>query len=130
MKKLPFGIGVIATLVVIEAILELLAAFGLFGISSLSFLVVALGPSFALFALGIMLLIIGLIELAVGIGLFNMEKWAWSLTVIVVWIDLVADVFSGLIEAQTFSSVMWSMIIPVIVLVYMYKKNVRKQFSR
>jgi len=130
MKKLPFGIGVIATLVIIEAIMQVLAAFALFGISSLGFFVATFGPSFALFAIGIMFLIIGLVELTVGVGLFSMEKWAWIVTVIVVWIDLVVDVLAGLIQVQSVGSIFWSMVIPVIVLMYMYKKNVRKQFSR
>lgn len=129
MKKLPFGIAIIAILVIVEAIMELLAAFGLFGVSSLSFFATAFALSFALSTIGIIFLIIGLVELAVGIGLFNMEKWAWVLTVIVVWIDLVADVIAAIVQAQTFGAVLLSMIIPVIVLIYMYQGGVRKRFS-
>lgn len=130
MKKLPFGIGVLAVLVIIEAILQIFAAFGLFGISSLGFFVASFGPSFALFTMGIIFLLIGFVELAVGVGLFNMERWAWTLTVIILWIDVVVDAMAGFIQVQSFGSVLLSMLIPVIVLMYMYTKNVRKQFSR
>lgn len=129
MKKLPFGVALIAILVIIEAILQILAAFGLFGISSLGFFVAEFAPSFALFMIGILFLVIGLIELAVGIGLFNMERWAWLLTVIVVWIDLVADLIAGFIQVQSFNSVIISAIIPLIVLIYMYQGHVRKKFA-
>lgn len=129
MKKVPFGIAFIAILVIIEAVLELLGAFGLFGVSSLSLFAAQFAVSFALTTIGIIFLVIGLIELAVGVGLFNMERWAWGLTVIVVWIDLVADVIAVFIGAQTFEAFLLSAIIPVIVLVYMYQKDIRRRFN-
>lgn len=129
MKKLPLGVAVIAVLVIIEAILEILAAFGLFGIGSLGVFVAEVAPGFALIMIGVLFLVIGLIELAVGMGLFNMERWAWLLTVIVVWIDLVADVLAGFLQVQSFNSVLLSVIIPLVVLIYMYQGNVRKRFT-
>ena len=121
--------AIIAILVIIEAMLQLLAAFGMFGVSSLSFFVAQFGASFALSTIGLIFLIVGLVELAVGIGLFNMEKWAWMLTVIVVWIDLVSDIIAAIIGVQPFNAVFMSMIIPVVVLIYMYQGGVRKHFK-
>lgn len=130
MKKLPFGIALIGILVLIEAVLELMAAFGLFGVSTLAFFQSAFAASYAFTTIGILFLVIGLVELAVGIGLFNMERWAWSVTVIVVWIDLVADFFAAMIRAQSFGAFLLSLIIPVIVLAYMYQPKIRKHFTR
>ena len=77
----------------------------------------------------VVFLIIGLVELAVGICLFNMERWAWVLTVLVVWVDLVFDIMAAIIKAQTFGAVLLSIVIPVIVLIYMYQGGVRKSFE-
>ncbi len=129
MKKLPAGVAIIAILVIIEAILQLLAAFGLFGVSSLSFFTAEFIAGAGLTALAIVFLVIGLIELAVGIGLFNMERWAWVLTVIVVWVDLVIDIIAAIVKAQTFGAFFLSAIIPLIVLIYMYQGSVRKSFD-
>ncbi len=130
MKKLPFGVALIATLVIIEGILEILAAFGMFGVSTLSFFATAFVLSFALSMMGMIFLVIGLIELAVGVGLFNMEKWAWVLTVVVVWVDLIMDVIAVIIQAVSFSAFFVSAIIPTAILLYMYQGGVRRRFTR
>ena len=130
MKERPFGLSLIAILVVVEAILQILAALALFGLSLAGiFTIVYAGPGLVALMLGIIALIVGIVELAVGMGLWSMEKWAWVVTIIVVWIDLIFDIIGGIAGTMTFSSTLISMIIPVIVLIYLYQGNIRKLFG-
>lgn len=128
-KRLPIGVAIIAILVIIEAVIQLLGAFGIFGVSTLSFFGAAFALSFALTTIGVVFLFIGIVELAVGIGLLSLEKWAWTLTVIVVWIDLVFDIIAAIVGAQSFGATLVSLIIPVVVLAYMYLGGVRESFQ-
>ena len=131
MKTRPFGVALIAILVAIEAILQILGALGLFGISSLGFFAAAtVLPAAALFMFAIVILVVGLVELAVSCGLWAMEKWAWVVTLIVLWIDIIFDLLSGIIGSQSWSAVLISLILPVIVLIYLNMPKIREHFSK
>lgn len=115
----------------IEAIFQILAALALMGISMMGlFATPYIGASVALTVLGVIAIIIGLIELAVGSGMWALEKWAWVVAVIVCWIDVVFDVIGGFAGVQSWGAVFVSMIIPVLVLVYLYQSSVQKAFGR
>ena len=129
MKDRPFGVTFIAILLSVEAIFQIIAALALFGVSIAGFFTTSYtGAATVIFALGTVSLMVGVIELAVSAGFFSMAKWAWVVAVMVAWIDVVFDVINGLAQAQSFSAVLISMIIPVVVLVYLYQKNIRKLF--
>lgn len=131
MKDRPLGIAIIGILVAIEAILQILACLALFGVSTVGlFATPFTGPMAALLALSSIALIIGIVELVVASGLWSMEKWAWVVAVIVLWIDVVFDVIGGIIQTQSWGAVLLSLIIPVIVLIYMYMPGVRKVFDK
>jgi len=131
MKNRPFGLAIIAILVGIEAVIQILASLALFGVSTVGlFATPYTGPMAAVLALSSLALIIGIIELAVASGLWTMEKWAWVIATIVLWIDVVFDVIAGIIKTQSWTAVLVSLIIPVIVLIYLYMPGVRKVFDK
>ncbi|MCL5795376.1 MAG: hypothetical protein M1338_03385 [Patescibacteria group bacterium] len=131
MKTRPFGVALIAILVAIEAILQILASLAMFGVSSFGlFITPYTGAAAALLIIASVALIIGVIELVVASGLWSMEKWAWIVAVAVTWIDLVFDVIGGFVNSQSWSAVFASIIIPVIVLIYLYQGGVQKAFNR
>ncbi len=131
MKTRPFGVALIAILVAIEAILQILAALAMFGVSTFGiFITPYIGVAAALFVIAGVALIIGIIELVVASGLWSMEKWAWTVAVAVVWIDLVFDAIGGFVNSQSWAAVFASIIIPVVVLIYLYQNGVRKAFER
>jgi len=131
MKDRPLGLSIISILVGIEAILQILASLALFGLSVAGmFTVTYAGPGLVLLILGLIILIVGIVELAVAMGLWSGEKWAWTVTMIVVWIDIVFDIIGGFVGTQSFTATIVSMILPLIVLIYMYQGGIRKLFDK
>ncbi len=78
-------------------------------------------------ALGFVLIIIGIIEILLGIGCFKAWGWVWTVGVIITIISLVmgiitlfSDWMSGLI----------SIIISAIILWYLFQANVKAYFGK
>lgn len=131
MKDRPLGVSIIAIILGIEAILQILASLAMFGLAIAGvFTVVYAGPATIAIVMGILFLIIGIVELAVTMGLWNLEGWAWTVAVVVTWIDIIFDVIGGFVGAQTFGATMLSMAIPLIVLIYLYQSGVRQAFNK
>ena len=131
MKDRPLGLSIISILVGIEAIFQILLSLAFFGLSVAGvFSITYAGPALVMLILGLIVLVVGIVELGVSMGLWSGERWAWTVTVIVVWIDIVFDVIGGFVGTQSFTSTMLSMIIPLIVLIYMYQGGIRKLFDK
>jgi len=131
MKERPFGVSLIAVLIIIEAIFQIIAALAMMGISMIGFFATPyIGASVALTVFGVIAIIVGLIQLAVGSGMWSLEKWAWIFAVVVLWIDVIFDILGGFAGVQSWGAALVSMIIPVIVLIYLYSEGVRKAFGR
>ena len=130
MKDRPFGVALISLLVAVEAILQVLAALGLFGLSVAGlFETPYTGAGAALMAIGITVFIIGFVQLIVAAGLWNMHRWAWLVAVIVAWVDVVFDVIGGVAGTHTLTATVWSLVIPIVVLVYLYQPTVKRLFE-
>ena len=130
MKDRPFGVSLIAILLMIEAILQIIAGLALLGISMAGFFATPyIGAAAAMTVLGIIAVFIGIIQLIVSSGMWTLEKWAWIIAVAVCWVDVVFDVIGGIIKTQSFGAVFVSLIIPVIVLIYLYSGGVKKAFN-
>ena len=131
MQNRPWGVALISILVGIEAILQIIAGLALFGMTSFAlFSTPYTGAVTVILVIGVIALIIGIVELVVASAMWSMERWAWILTVIICWIDLVFDIINAFVNAQTFGAALLSMIIPLIVLIYFYQDNVRKAFGK
>lgn len=131
MTDRPFGVALIAILIGIDAILQLLAALAFFGVSSVGFFSTSyVGPAAVLMMLGILMLLVGIVEMIVAVSMWHLEKWTWMLAVIIAWISVVFDFIAAFVGTQTWGMALVSMIVPVIVLFYMYMSNVQKAFGR
>ena len=130
MNNRPFGVALIAFLLGIEAILQILAGLVLLGLMSFAFFAADSSVSAGmLMFFGVVALIAGIIELIVAAGMWNLKKWTWMLAVLILFIDVIFDIINGFTLAQTWTSVIISLIIPVIVLIYLYQKGVRDAFK-
>lgn len=132
-KERSVGVSIISILLMIGAIIEIIAAFAIFGLGSVG-ITGLLGPAMtipavAAMTIGILILIIGLVELLVAGGLWATQKWAWVIAVIVLWIDIVFDIIGGLIGTQAWGGVFLSLIIPVIVLIYLSTGSIKSEFQ-
>ena len=104
----PIGVSILAILVVLGGVLFFLA-----GIAVLLFSAAFALGGFGVFGLagsvlGGALLMLGIIWLAVGLGLWNLRSWAWWLAVIV----MVLTIVGGISAPAT-------IVIPAIILIYL-----------
>lgn len=131
MQNRPFGVALVSIIIAIEAILQILAALAMFGLSTAGFFATPyVGAATVVLAIAVIALVIGIIELVVAAAMWSLEGWAWILTVIICWIDVVFDIINAFVNAQTFAATLVSLIIPVVVLIYFYQPGVRKAFGR
>ncbi len=108
--KRPIGVAIIAILSFLAGIGELFLGIGLLGLAALG---ATAGAGFlAAFAgiIGGVLLILGLITLAVAIGLWRMRSWAW-------WIALIVNLLSIVLSIGTASYI--GVIFPLIIVIYL-----------
>lgn len=111
----PIGVGFIAIITILEGIVFL----GVGGIVALAGGVV---DEFWIAAVGVLVLIFGLIYIALGSGLWNLRSWAW-------WLTIIFEIFGiigTLILALAIGAVFILTVISAIVLVYLL--TVKKYF--
>ena len=138
-KKRPIGVTIIAILIIIGGILLLLAGIG----------VTAVGSLFISEITGLVFVIIGAILLAVGIGyivvsygLLKGKRWAWTITMVLLFIGIAINVVSIIIfgyftfNMDTYSFLITNsgsiagIIISVIILYYLYRPHVKSYFGK
>ncbi|MEM0200802.1 MAG: hypothetical protein QXD23_00125 [Candidatus Micrarchaeaceae archaeon] len=134
MTDRPLGVAIISVLAIIGGVLGILAGiFFVLGGSLLgSLLSTAVGNIFGgsltsaggliglIFgALGIIVILLGVLYVLFGYGAWNGKKWAWILGIIFCVIDILMIVAGNII----------SLIIGVLVLIYLFRKNTKTYFK-
>lgn len=110
--KRPIGVTIIAILSFLAGLLEVFGGLALLAVAGLGAAAGAGMGMLAAFAgiLGGVLLLVGLITLAVAIGLWRMRSWAW-------WVALIVNVISILVSIGLESWI--SLVFPVILVIYL-----------
>ena len=137
-KKRPTGVTVIAILVIIGGILLLLAGIAAVAVGSL-FLSQITGLGFVI--IGSIILAVGIGYLAVSYGLLKGKRWAWTITVVLLFIGIAIDVasiifgsfainmnISNFLSANSGSIA--SIIISIIILYYLYRPHIKSYFGK
>ena len=132
--KRPTGITILAIVYIILALLSLLWSGLVFGVGGLGSLfgglfgadrVAALGTSSAWS--GFVGILGAIVQLAVGIGLLSMKKWAWFLALVGVGLSVLqglAGVFSGGLFALMCGSL--GLLVPIVILIYLLLPSTRR----
>lgn len=115
-RSRPLGVTIIAILAVIGGIGSLLGGFAVLAIIPL------LGIIF-----GGLLIIIGLAYFVVAYGLWKGLNWAWSITLIVSAIGIIAGLGSIAVGNP---GALFHLIVNVIVIYYLYRPNVKAYFGK
>ena len=127
-RSRPLGITIIAAFLGISALLALLVL--ILGLNRVSTLGLGEGmtASTSLALLGA--IILGFFEVALAWGLWTLRPWAYWTTIIVEVIRVILGLYVVLILREAIISGILSLIIPIIILVYLFAdRNVRAAFS-
>lgn len=120
----PAGITIIGVLSFAAGIIYLLQ-----GIRVLGFVAFGPGQAFTNMPLtGWTTLVIGLFWIAVGGAFLSLQPWAWLFGVIVVGLSLI-EAFFGNINGWQFGDMFTAMIIPLVILAYLYTDKVKEAFG-
>lgn len=119
MNQRPAGVSILAALVIIEALLGILG--GLITILTLGFF------TGILIIAGILLLLLSLVQLAVGVGLWRLRRWAWTVGVVVTGLSLLGDIIGLAGGATTFPAIV-SLILNGVILWYLFRQDVKAAF--
>lgn len=118
-QRRPIGIAIIAIVLAVAGVLGII--FGIFTlIGSL------MHPVMAFF--GVTGILLGIIDIILAWGLWTLKRWAYWVTLIIAALDILQAIFS-LFRRANFWAALFSVILPVIVLVYLLSdRNVRAAF--
>jgi hypothetical protein len=126
-KSRPLGVTIIGILYILGGLITL--SRGIVGSAIMGF--VGLGPLSTIF--GIAATILGIISLVLGVGCFMGWGWVWTFAVIVSILNIIMSFggwaisgFSGLVAPPLVIGV----IIPAIILWYLFQENVKRYFGK
>lgn len=123
-RERPLGIAILAILNIVTG--GAIAAVGLFGgafLANLAGDMPVVGEVFA--ALGLVIGLFGLVFLAVGFGMWNGSGWAWSLNVVLLWINVIFSIFLILAVVGILT-----LLIYLVMLWYFYRPKVKYFFGK
>ena len=135
MKARPTGITIIAFFYIILGLFYLILGVSYLGINAMTSLSqsifgTSIIPNSANTTNAIIITLTAAVQLAVGLGLFGMKKWAWYLALIGIGLSVLQGI-GGIAGGGLFALVCGGagLIIPVIVLIYLLTQNIRSAFD-
>ena len=120
MTERPLGVTILGILWILGGLLALLGGLGIAAIGSL-----VAGPIG--FGVGVVFIIIGIVDLALGIGCFKAWPWVWTVGVIFSILSIIMGVYS---LVTTGLAAVIGLIIPVIILYYLFQPKVKAYFGK
>jgi hypothetical protein len=135
--KRPTGITVIAVVYIVLAVLSLLWGGLVLGVSGMGAFFSGLfgAENVAAYSTtsawsGFVGILAAIVQIAVGIGLLSMKKWAWVLALIGVGLTVIEGII-GVFSGGPFAFMCGSLglIVPVIILIYLLTNRVRSTYG-
>jgi hypothetical protein len=129
-RKRPIGVSIIAVLVTLGGIITLIAAiYWFFGLGLFGFHLPGSVRGYALWY-GTVAALIGLLQLYFAWGLWTLKRWAFWATVILEILNIAGILTSWMQRYSSFGFFLFSLVIPVIILVYFLADHkVRQAFG-
>lgn len=121
-KHRPLTVTIIAILVIITGVVFIAGGLSIFGFA-------ALVPelSIVFFAIGGVLIAIGIGYLVVSYGLFKGKGWAWSVTLILSYIGIALAIIS-IVSGNFFSAI--NLAINIAIVYFLYRPQVKEFFGK
>jgi hypothetical protein len=142
MKARPLGVTILAILEILGGILSLVLAFGFFALAALVNIadvrdrigtnvpdwVLNNAPLF-FGILGLFFLIMAIISLVLGWAFLKGKRWARTLAIIFLVLSIIGNVI-GIVGGTNVFSVILSILLPVIIVIYLYQPSVKQWFTQ
>jgi len=133
--KRPVGVTVLGVLAIVGAMISLLGALPLIGMSGLGFLslsdsmsgAVALGSTLGI-SIGVVMMALAIVQLVFGIGALQLRSWAWTLGVVLYGLTLANYLVSLFTIGFTLPLILGIVVVGVII-AYLYSHDVREAFG-
>ena len=126
MATRPTGVTVLAVLAAIGGIFGVLAGLGLLGLGTL---VAGVGLGGLAFVFGLLVLALGVAELALAYGLWGLRPWAWRYGIALAALSVLLNVVELLLGYSSITSVVISVVISGIIIYYLNSPDVRRAFG-
>ena len=138
MQQRPAGITILAIVYILLAILSLLWSLFVFGFGGVTATFGALFGAENMATTGVNRVVSGtlgvvtaIVQIVVAYGLLKLRPWSWLLAIVAVGLNVVGGalgMFSG--GLWTFCCGLFGLIIPVAILVYLFRPDVKRAFGR
>jgi len=123
----PLGVTIIGILYLLAGVLLLIGGIGALGVLG------GLGlPGVGVFSGGL-LVVVALIDIAIGIGCFQGWGWVWTVALIFAVINILMVFWNWWVAGHSMGglfSAFLGIIIPLIIIWYLYKDNVKAYFGK
>ncbi len=145
-RQRPFGVTLLAILMIIGGVLSLIAAIGSFALSAVidvQEIIEQLGPNFpegivealpSFFGIvGIVFLIFAVLAFLIAYGYLKGRGWSWTLSVVLMGLSILFSVIGFVLSGITAAGLISMLIgiaIPAIILVYLFQPGVKAWFGK
>lgn len=131
--KRPLGVTILAILAFIGGILAILAGVGAVAVGGIATGAAAAAAAHVstvfLMGMGIALLVVGVLDIVLGVGFWRLSPWAWTLGIALQILGLIiAGVYVS--QGSPISGQILGIAINLAVLIYLFTPGVRKAFGR
>jgi hypothetical protein len=123
----PIGVTIIGILYLVAGVLMLIGGIASFGIIG------AIGlPGIGAFT-GVLLVVVALVDIGIGIGCFKGWGWVWTLALIWAIFNILVAFYNWWMAGHALGG-LWStflgILIPLIIIWYLYRENVVRYFGK
>jgi hypothetical protein len=122
----PTGVTILAVLAALGGIFGILAGLALLGLGSF---VAATGLGGLAFVFGLIVLVLGIAELALAYGFWTAKPWAWQYGILLQVVSVLVAVVEVVLGYATISGVIIGIVVAGIIVYYLNTPDVRRYFG-
>jgi hypothetical protein len=123
----PTGVTILAVLAAIGGIFGILAGIGLLGLGSFVAAYTGLGGLAVVF--GLIVLVLGIAELALAYGFWTAKPWAWQYGILLQVVSVVVSIVEVVLGYASISGVIIGIVVSGIIVYYLNTPDVRRYFA-
>ncbi|HYL41547.1 MAG TPA: hypothetical protein VET90_09575, partial [Candidatus Binatus sp.] len=121
------GVTVLAVVAAIGGVLSLLGALALLGIGAVFAAYYGLGALASIF--GLLILALGVAELAIAYGFWTLKPWAWTWGITIEAVGVLLSLVELVLGYGSISSLIIGVVVAGIVIYYLNMPDIRKAFA-